>query len=111
VTGYAQKSKSPGEMTSPKPVDGSRNYKKYLKENTIYPSAAIENKIEGVILLEFIVDSNGNLKDFRIARGLGFGLDEEAIRLVKNGPKWHPGFIDGYPNIQKVILKIPFKLK
>lgn len=63
-------------------------YQQYLSSNVVYPKEAIDNQIEGEVIVSFLVEVNGELSDFRIDKGLGFGCDEELIRLIKEGPKW-----------------------
>ena len=64
-------------------------YQEYLDSNVVYPKTAIDNQVEGSVSISFLVDSNGVLSDFKIEKGIGFGCDEELIRLIKEGPKWN----------------------
>lgn len=65
-------------------IRGNREQlKEFLKHNLIYPKAAIENKIEGDVIISFKVSDDGEVFDPSILKGLGYGCDEEAIRLVK----------------------------
>ena len=54
----------------------------------------MENKIEGKVVIEFTVTTVGLLTDFNVVRKLGYGCEEEIIRLVKEGPQWRPSYID-----------------
>lgn len=56
-----------------------------------YPSAAANNGIEGKVVIEFVVDKEGNVGEFKVLRGLAGGCTEEVIRILKNMPKWKPG--------------------
>lgn len=76
------------DLSKAKPVNGFKLYKKYLKENTVYPAAAMSDAIEGEVKVQFSVSPDGKTMDFIILESLGFGCDEEAIRLIKEGPKW-----------------------
>ncbi|MEQ8424267.1 MAG: TonB family protein [Cyclobacteriaceae bacterium] len=69
-------------------IVGSDEYQKYLRDNVIYPQRAIANEIEGEAVITFLVSPDGSLSDFKIEKGIGFGCDEELIRLIKEGPKW-----------------------
>lgn len=60
------------------------NFDKYIKKNLKYPKKALEKKISGEVILWINLEKDGTLSKVRIAEGLGYGLDEEAIRLVKN---------------------------
>ena len=76
------------ELASPE--GGRRAYKQYLEKNLLYPQQAIENKVEGRVTIQFTVESTGLLSDFSVVKGIGFGCDEEVMRLVRQGPKWFP---------------------
>lgn len=64
---------------------------KYLAENIKYPQMAKESGIQGRVFVTFVVERDGSVTDVRVLRGIGGGCDEEAIRVVKNMPKWTPG--------------------
>lgn len=61
-----------------------------------YPAAARNNKVEGKLLLSFIVEKDGSLSNIAVERNIGFGTGEEAVRLMKTSPKWTPGMKDGH---------------
>jgi len=62
---------------------GNQALREFVKINLVYPQEALEKKIEGNVLLKFKVNSIGQVFDVKIVKGLGFGCDEEAIRIVK----------------------------
>jgi protein TonB len=64
---------------------------KYLQANIKYPKYAVDNNIEGKVGMRFVINKDGSVSDIEVARSLGFGCDEEAIRVVQNMPKWTPG--------------------
>lgn len=75
---------------------GEKALKKYLGEHIHYPKVARENGIQGTVVVQFIVGTNGKLRDFTVvSRKLGGGLEEEAIRVVRAMPDWIPGRQDG----------------
>ena len=76
---------------SPEYKGGSRAMYKFLNQNIEYPSEAIKNKISGKVFLRFIVEKDGSLSDIQLMKGIGFGCDLEAIRVVKAMPNWIPG--------------------
>ena len=90
------------------PEGGRSEFKKYVNENLDYPEAARDNDISGRVTVEFFVQADGSLKDFRIRKSLGFGCDEEAIRLIQEGPAWKPATINGAPVSRKVRLRLKF---
>ena len=80
----------------PKPIIGDSLYQQYLKEELIYPDAAQENEIEGEVILKLTISASGEIIDIKIEKSLGYGCDEEAIRLIEEGSGWVPGNKDGY---------------
>ena len=67
----------------------------YLTRNLNYPDSAKKNGIQGMVLVSFIVNEDGTLSNIHTTRGIGFGCNEEAVRLVKNMPPWKPGKQNG----------------
>jgi protein TonB len=84
---------------------------KFLQENVKYPEDAAKSKIQGRVVVEFVVDKEGNIKDPTIMRSAYPSLDAEALRVVKSMPRWTPGYQDGQPVNVKYALPIVFKLK
>lgn len=70
--------------------DDARN--RYLAENLEYPPMANENEIQGRVMVQFVVWKDGSIRDVQILgkRKFGFGLEEEAMRVVKAMPRWKP---------------------
>lgn len=64
---------------------------RFLAENIKYPQMAKESGIQGRVFVTFVVEKDGSVTDVRVLRGIGGGCDEEAIRVVRNMPKWAPG--------------------
>lgn len=91
---------------------GTKKLLLYLKENLHYPKAAQKTKTEGIVVVKFIVDINGSIRNPVIIKDATNGFcAEEAIRLVKNMPKWWPGKQDGKAVKVYYTLAIPFSLK
>jgi len=95
------------EMPSFPGGDSERN--KFLAENIQYPQQATENGIQGTVYVSFVVDSKGNVTDVKILRGIGGGCDEEALRVVRMMPKWHPGKQNGKQ--VRVLFNMPIYFK
>lgn len=70
-------------------------WQKYLKKNFNYPERAINNKVEGLVIVQFIVDAKGYVTDPRIFKSVEFSLDEEALRLIRQSPQWIPAEQNG----------------
>ena len=82
---------------------------KFLSSRLNYPAAALDKRLSGKVFITFTVDSEGHLRDPRVVRGLGSGLDEEALRLVRLMPWWTPGKIQGQPVWVTLTMPIVFR--
>jgi len=82
---------------------------KFLSSRLNYPEAALNHSISGKVHVTFTVDAEGHLHDPRVLKGLGYGLDEEAIRLVRLMPWWTPGKQQGRPAWVQVTMPIVFR--
>ncbi len=67
---------------------------KWLSEHIQYPRAAKENNVTGRVMVNFVVDSDGNITKVKVVKSVP-GLDEEAIRVVEAMPKWKAGKQNG----------------
>jgi len=63
----------------------------YIAKSIKYPVIAQENGIQGRVYVSFVINAKGEVTDIKIARGVDPALDKEAIRVIKNMPKWKPG--------------------
>ena len=75
---------------SPAPQGGFKQFEDYLRRSLQYPPAALENGIAGPVELDFLIAPDGQPTDFKVLRSPGYGCSEEAIRLLREGPKWSP---------------------
>ena len=82
----------------------------YLQENLVYPEEAAEGNIQGKVIVQFIVDSVGNIGNVKVVRPVHELLDAEAIRVVKTFPQFSPGRQDGKPVNVLYTLPVNFKL-
>lgn len=94
----------------PQPENGLMSYRTYLKKNLVYPLAARQNNIQGNVRVEFSVKADGQMADLVIKKGLGYGCDQEAMRLIKEGPAWKPAIANGKKVERKITVFVPFKL-
>ncbi len=83
---------------------------KFMRSNIKYPQKALDNGVEGQVLVEFIIDRDGSVCDVKPKHSIDPLLDNEAVRAVKNMPKWKPGTKDGKNVRIKYILPISFRL-
>lgn len=71
------------QITAPVYPGGRKALDEFIRTNMQYPSAALENKVEGTVSVDYDVNVFGIVTDARIKHGIGFGCDEEALRLTK----------------------------
>ncbi len=84
---------------------------KYLAEHIKYPPYAKEAGIQGRVFINFVVEKDGSITNVKVLRGIGGGCDEEAVRVVKNMPKWKPGMQRGKPVRVSFNLPVKFTLQ
>ena len=94
---------------SPEPVGGYQAFYEYIGKNFKYTESAKTKNLSGRIILQFVVEADGELSDIRILRGLGSGLDEEAVRVLAQSAKWKPGIQNGKP--VRVAYTLPLTVK
>lgn len=91
---------------------GSNNFYKFLGQNIRYPIVASQRKISGRVQLSFVVCEDGSLCDYKVEKGMGFGLDHEALRVVKKmDGMWEPGVLRGKKVRVKYNLPINFQVE
>ncbi|MGB4776554.1 MAG: energy transducer TonB [Daejeonella sp.] len=95
---------------APEYPGGQKAWVKYVASKLKYPASARESKLEGKVYVSFIVEKNGDLTNLEVIKGMGNGCDEEAVRLLKSGPIWKPGIIDGKPVRTSFTLPVAFSL-
>ena len=93
-----------------RPVGGEQAFFDWIEKNQQYPALARRRKIQGRVMVEFMVQPDGTLTDARVMKKMGSGLDEEALRLIKTAPKWEPASYKGRPLKQKMVLPVIFQL-
>ncbi len=62
---------------------GKKVLEKFITEHLVYPKEALENKIEGTVFVRYSIDNQGFVDFTEVDKGIGFGCDEEALRVVK----------------------------
>lgn len=63
----------------------------FLQKNLNYPQQAIRSSMSGKVYISFVVNTDGSLTDVQVLKGIGFGCDEEALRVIRTMPRWKPG--------------------
>lgn len=89
---------------------GQGELMKFLRNNVKYPAEAQKKKIEGRVIVTFVVNKKGRIIDPTVERSVHPLLDAEALRVVKRMPKWTPGRMNGESVNVKFRLPITFKL-
>jgi protein TonB len=93
------------------PTGGYPGFYKFVRENLKYPELAIKEGVEGSVRLQFVVSKDGSISHIKVIAGIGSGCDEEAVRIVKQSPKWQPAVDKGNNVASKASIPISFKLK
>jgi TonB family protein len=75
-----------------------------------YPSQAVKNGIQGRVMVSFVIDKSGEVRDVKVTRSVDPLLDDEAIRIVSASPKWRPGKVKGQRVNVELTIPIEFKL-
>jgi protein TonB len=83
---------------------------KYINDNIKYPTTAIDNGIEGKVILRFVVSTDGSVKRIQILRSVDPLLDQEAIRVISQMPKWKPGKNNGTPAAVWFSVPVTFRI-
>ncbi|WP_020595234.1 energy transducer TonB [Spirosoma panaciterrae] len=89
-------------------IEALRNF---LGKNLNYPRAAASAGVSGRVYVSFVVNTDGSLTDIHVLKGIGFGCDEEAIRVMQKMPHWKPGKQSGRAVRVKFNLPIAFTLE
>ncbi|MBC3786792.1 energy transducer TonB [Spirosoma utsteinense] len=83
----------------------------FLSRSLNYPRAAASAGVSGKVFLSFVVNTDGSLTDIQVLKGIGFGCDEEAVRVIRKMPNWRPGKQSGRAVRVKYNLPISFTLE
>ena len=94
----------------PEFVGGQTALFNYLSNNVVYPPVAIQNNIQGRVVVSFIIEKDGSVSNVELKYGVDPLLDAEALRVVKAMPSWTLGKINGKPVRTLYALPITFRL-
>lgn len=89
---------------------GEREMMRFIKFNLHYPASAQENGVQGTVLLNFVVDREGKITNIKVIKGIGFGCDEESVRVLQKMPLWSPGKQKGQAVLVSFTMPIRFVL-
>lgn len=82
-------------LQKPQFPGGEQSLYKYVADNIRYPEQAINAGQQGTVYVNFFIRKNGTVSDVSVKKPIGFKMDEEAIRVVKNMPRWLPAKLHG----------------
>lgn len=82
----------------------------FISKNLQYPRQAIENSVSGKVVISFVIMPNGEVEMSNIEKGIGFGCDDEALRVVKDMPSWLPAEQNGRKVPVRMFLPVVFRL-
>ena len=89
---------------------GADAWRRYLERNLNYPEPAVDNGTQGNVMVQFVVDREGNISAVEALNDPGDGLAREAVRIIKQGPKWQPaeqnGRRVGYRHVQSITFQL-----
>ena len=88
----------------------ANDFSKWVNQNIQYPTVAQEKGVEGRVVLGFVVDENGQVKDVKVLKGVDPALDAEAVRVVSASPKWAAGKQNGQAAKVSYTFPVVFKL-
>ena len=83
----------------------------YLQKNVKYPADAEKKKVEGRVLVTFVVNTDGSITDIEVVRKTFPSLDAEAVRVISGMPRWKPGEQKGQKVRVKYTVPLTFRLK
>lgn len=83
----------------------------YLQNNVKYPADAEKKKVEGRVLVTFVVNTDGSITDIEVVRKTFPSLDAEAVRVISGMPRWKPGEQKGQKVRVKYTVPLTFRLK
>ena len=89
---------------------GMVEFMKWLTKNLNYPKYALRNKIQGKVMISFIVNTDGTISDIKVVKRAHALLDAEALRVARLMPKWEPGKDHGKVCRSMVAIPIVFEI-
>lgn len=100
----------PAVEIQPQPAGGMAGLMQFMNDNIRYPQEARKKGVEGKVFIQFVVDTDGSISDVEVLKGIGYGCDEEAVRVLKAMHAWKPGMQKGEPVNVRMSMPINFKL-
>jgi len=110
-TGAVVEEQAPSEFTVVEQMPVSDyNFNEFLSKNIKYPGEATRNEISGVVYVNFQVGPDGVIRDVKVTKGIGYGCDVEAVRVISKMPAWTPGKQGGRAVPVRCVVPVRFRL-
>lgn len=95
----------------PEFIGGNKLIPPYLGSNIVYPKDAIEDGKDARVVVGFVVEKDGSISNVKISscNEKGYGFENEAMRVIRNMPRWKPGRQNGHP--VRVLINIPIRFR
>ena len=90
---------------------GPEALKQYIRKNLKYPADAINRKVQGTVVLSFIIEKDGSIKRVIITKNVDPVLDFEAVRIIASMPQWQPASSKGKAIASMIVLPINFAMR
>lgn len=91
--------------------NGGKGWQEFLSKNMRYPDMAISRRIQGVVRIQFIVNKDGTIGEFKILSSPDESLSDEVLRFMKKSPKWKPAIQYNQPVIYRHMQAVTFRLE
>lgn len=95
---------------APSPKGGYEAFYKFVSKHIKYPPQAKRMGLEGKVFVRFIIDPDGKVTQVETVKGVGAGLDKEAMRVLSKSPAWKPGRQGGRKVSVRMVIPITFQL-
>jgi protein TonB len=87
---------------------GLDKFREWIQKRTNYPQEAIDKKIRGIVFLSFVVERDGSVSNINVIKGVNPLLDNEAVKVISESPKWTPGLQRGQPVRVRYLIPLNF---
>jgi TonB family protein len=93
------------------PLNGYPDLYDYFNATLVYPASALNDSIQGVQIISFVINKNGKVEQIEVEQSLGAEFEKESIRLIENMPEWKPAKLDGKPMSTRISIPITFQIQ
>ncbi|MBA7525859.1 hypothetical protein ES705_18017 [subsurface metagenome] len=90
---------------------GYKDFEEFIQKNLRYHEEAVEKEISGIVIVQFVIDVTGKIKNIEVVKKINPLLDKEAVRIISSSPKWKPGKQQGVKVKVNLSHPVEFKIK